>query len=42
MGADEYVPRQITFDDLGDQSLDDAYAASWSPSRTASSSPAPW
>jgi small subunit ribosomal protein S1 len=28
MGADEYVPRQITFDDLGDQSLDDAYAAS--------------
>ncbi len=28
MGDEEYVPRQITFDDLGDQSLDDAYAAS--------------
>jgi small subunit ribosomal protein S1 len=28
MGDDEYVPRQITFDDLGGQSLDDAYAAS--------------
>ena len=28
MGADEYVPRQITLDDLGDLSLDDAYAAS--------------
>ena len=28
MGEDEYVPRQITFDDLGEQSLDDAYAAS--------------
>ncbi len=28
MGEEEYVPRQITFDDLGDQSLDDAYAAS--------------
>jgi small subunit ribosomal protein S1 len=28
MGDDEYVPRQITLDDLGGQSLDDAYAAS--------------
>ncbi|MFN7148952.1 MAG: 30S ribosomal protein S1, partial [Microthrixaceae bacterium] len=28
MGEEEYVPRQITFDDLGGQSLDDAYAAS--------------
>ena len=28
MGDDEYVPRQITFDDLGDLSLDDAYDAS--------------
>ena len=28
MGDDEYVPRQITFDDLGELSLDDAYAAS--------------
>ena len=28
IGDDAYVPRQITFDDLGDVSLDDAYAAS--------------
>jgi len=28
MGEDEYVPRQITLNDLGDLSLDDAYAAS--------------
>ncbi len=28
IGDEAYVPRQITFDDLGDVSLDDAYAAS--------------
>ena len=26
--GDEYIPRQITEDDLGELSLDDAYAAS--------------
>ncbi|MCB1256531.1 MAG: S1 RNA-binding domain-containing protein, partial [Microthrixaceae bacterium] len=28
MGEIDYTPRQITLNDLGDQSLDDAYAAS--------------